>query len=189
MKKIIIGISGASGAILGVELLKAFRTYTSCETHLVISPDAVHTLHLETTFTLEQVTALANHFYSPNDLSAPLASGSCQTDGMVVIPCSMKTLAAISSGFTQNLLHRAADVCLKEGRKVVLVPRETPLNRIHLKNLNAAAEAGCIILPPMLTFYHHPQTIQDLIDPLIGKIFQQFGFDYPNYPSWVPPTE
>jgi len=121
-------------------------------------------------------------------MSAAIASGSFKTEGMVVIPCSMRTLAAIASGNDGNLIQRAADVCLKEGRKVVLVPREIPLNRIHLRNLNTASEAGCVILPPMLTFYHHPQSIADMIDYLIGKIFLQFNLNYAKFAEWKTPS-
>jgi 4-hydroxy-3-polyprenylbenzoate decarboxylase len=182
--RLIVGISGASGAILGVELLKALQKAPDCETHLVISEHAAQTLMLETPYSPEEVQGLAKVYYSDNDLSAAIASGSYKTNGMVVAPCSMKTLAAIATGNANTLLQRAADVCLKEGRKVVLVPRETPLNLIHLRNLVAAAEAGCVILPPMLTFYHHPRSIQDLIDHLIGKIFLQFDLDYPGFKGW-----
>jgi flavin prenyltransferase len=185
--KLIIGVSGASGVILGVELLKALQTVPHCETHLVISRDAAQTLSLETPFKPQEVEAMANFAYPADDLSALIASGSFKTDGMVVVPCSMKTLAAVANGYTENLLQRAADVCLKEGRKVVLVPREAPLNRVHLKNLLAASEAGCVILPPMLTFYHQPLSIQEMIDHLIGKIFQQFDLDFPDFRAWKPP--
>ena len=136
--KLIIGISGASGVLLGVELIKALHSVAHCETHLVISKNALQVLKLETTYSLDQVTALASVFYYEDQLTARIASGSYKTDGMVVIPCSMKTLAAIANGYSSNLLQRAADVCLKEGRKVVLVPVEAPLSRIHLRNLASA---------------------------------------------------
>ena len=182
--RLIVGISGASGVILGVELLRALRAVPEVETHLVISQNALKTLELETTYRPEEVTAMASVAYAGNDVAAAIASGSFQTAGMVVVPCSMHSLAAIASGSGDNLLHRAADVCLKEGRKLVLVPRETPLSRIHLRNLLVAAEAGCVILPPVLTFYHHPQSIEDLIHPVIAKIFMQFGLNYPDFKGW-----
>ena len=185
--RLIVGISGASGAVLGVELLKALHPVPGCETHLVISKNALRVLATETEYSPEQVYALANASYGEDELTAAIASGSFQTDGMVIIPCSMKTLAAITSGYSSNLLQRAADVCLKEGRKLVLVPREAPLSRIHLRNLTAAADLGCVIIPPVLTFYHHPQTIHDLIDYLIGKIFLQFNLDYPGFRGWESP--
>ncbi|MEI8130981.1 MAG: UbiX family flavin prenyltransferase [Leptolinea sp.] len=185
--KLIVGITGASGAVLGIELLRALQTVSVCETHLVISKHAYETLHLETAYSVADVIALANVSYADDKMSAAIASGSFKTDGMIVIPCSMRTLAAIASGNDGNLIQRAADVCLKEGRKVVLVPREIPLNRIHLRNLNTASEVGCVILPPMLTFYHHPQSIEDMIDYLIGKIFLQFNLEYAKFKEWKSP--
>lgn len=182
--RLIVGISGASGAILGVELLKALRQMPDIETHLVISPHAEQALALETNYSIEEVTRLASVAYACDDIAAAIASGSFLTTGMVVAPCSMRTLASIANGLSDNLLHRAADVCLKEGRKLVLVPREMPLSRVHLRNLLAASEAGCTIVPPMLTFYHHPQTVQDLLDAVIAKIFLQFGLEYPGFKGW-----
>jgi 4-hydroxy-3-polyprenylbenzoate decarboxylase len=185
--RLIIGITGASGAILGIETLRALQTITQLETHLIISNHAIETINLETSYSLDEVVKLATVSYPEDKISASIASGSFRTDGMVVIPCSMNTLAAIANGYDGNLIQRAADVCLKEGRKVVLVPREMPLNRIHLRNLNNAAEAGCVILPPMLTFYHHPQSISEIIDYLIGKIFMQFNLAYPKLEEWKTP--
>ena len=186
--KIIIGISGASGVILGVELLKGLKSIEHCETHLVISNHAIQNLKIETAYTLKQVSALASAFYSENQMTASIASGTFKTDGMVVIPCSMKTLAAISNGYSSNLLQRAADVCLKEGRKLVLVPREAPLSKIHLRNMTTAVDSGCVIIPPVMTFYHHPQTIKNMIDYLISKIFQQFDLVYPEFKGWESPN-
>jgi flavin prenyltransferase len=185
--RLIIGITGASGAILGIEVLKALQTVADCETHLVISKHAMETIRLETSYSMVDVMKLATFTYPEDKISAAIASGSFKTDGMVIIPCSMKSLAEIASGNGGNLIQRAADVCLKEGRKVVLVPREMPLNRIHLRNLNAAAEAGCVILPPMMTFYHHPKSITEMIDYLIGKIFIQFNLEYPKFKEWETP--
>jgi flavin prenyltransferase len=183
--KLIVGISGASGAILGVELLKALQRAPGVETHLVISRHAEQTLALETSNSLDEVRALASAVYACDDVAAAIASGSFRTAGMVIAPCSMRTLAAVANGLSDNLLHRAADVCLKEGRKVVLVPREMPLGRVHLRNLLAASEAGCAIVPPMLTFYHKPETVQDMIDAVIAKIFAQFELEYAGFKGWT----
>jgi flavin prenyltransferase len=185
--RLIIGITGASGAILGIEFLRALQTIAHFETHLVISKHAMETIRLETTFTLAEVNNLATVSYAEDKISASIASGSFKTDGMVIIPCSMNTLAAIASGIDGNLIQRSADVCLKEGRKVVLVPREMPFNRIHLRNLKTAAEVGCVIIPPMMTFYHQPETISDMIDYLIGKIFLQFNLEFPKLKEWKTP--
>lgn len=182
--RIIVGISGASGTILGLELLKALRAYPQCEVHLVITEGARKTLSYETNYKMEDVVTLATHHHDINNMGAPISSGSFETNGMVIIPCSMKTLAGIASGYTDNLLLRAADVCLKEKRKLILVPRETPLNLIHLENMVRVAKAGGIIMPPVLTFYNNPKTIQDLIHHLLGKILMLFGLKYNKFSPW-----
>lgn len=182
--RIIVGISGASGVVIGIELLKALREVEGCETHLVLTAHAAQTIHLETDYSLSDVHALASVVHSNADIAASIASGSYATAGMVIVPCSMNSLAGVANGLTGNLLLRAADVCLKEGRKLVLVPRESPLNRIHLRNLTLASEAGCMILPPMLTFYQRPESIQDMIDHLNGKILMQFGLHHPRFRGW-----
>ncbi len=181
--RIIIGISGASGVIMGYRLLKALRE-AGVETHLVVTEAAERTLVCETSLRLEDLTALADASYDSRDMAAAIASGSFVADGMVVIPCSMKTLAGIVCGYADNLLLRAADVCLKEGRKLMLVPRETPFSLVHLRNLKEAAEVGCTIVPPMLTFYGGANTVEKQIDHIIGKIFLQFGLSYKNGTSW-----
>lgn len=181
--RIVVGISGASGVVMGYALLKALRE-AAVETHLVVTEAAERTLACETSLKAEVLKGLADAFYDPRDMAARIASGSFVTDGMIVVPCSMKTLAGIVSGYADNLLLRAADVCLKEGRKLVLVPRETPLSLVHLRNLKAAAEAGCAIVPPMLTFYGGAGTIEKQIDHIIGKIFLRFGLSYKNGTSW-----
>ena len=173
-KRIIVGISGASGVLMGYELLKALRTHPEIETHLVLSSGAKLNFQLETDLSLETVCAQADFVYDERDLAALISSGYFVTEGMIVIPCSMKTLAAIAAGYSDNLLVRAADVCLKEGRKVVLVPRETPLSKIHLRNLQTAADAGCAIVPPMLTFYNGADTLRKQMDHVIGKVLLQF---------------
>lgn len=181
--KIIVGISGASGVILGVELLKALQAQ-QVETHLLISDGAKMTFKYETDLNIDQVMAMADFCYDMNNLAAVISSGSFRTDGMVIIPCSMKTLSAVAHGYADNLMTRAADVCLKEGRKVILVPRETPLGKVHLKNMVEAADNGCVIIPPMLTFYNNPRNLQDQVNHLIGKILMQFGLDYEAFSPW-----
>lgn len=182
--KIIVGITGASGVILGVNMLKALAEQPDCETHLVISEGAKKTFEYETDITFEEVIAMADHYHDCNDLAATISSGSFKTDGMVIIPCSMKTLSGIVSGYTDNLLLRAADVCIKERRRVVLVPREFPLSSIHLKNMSEAAQHGCVILPPMLTFYNKPSCIQDMINHLVGKILMMFDREFRDFIPW-----
>lgn len=181
--RLIIGISGASGVVMGYGLLQALRD-EGVETHLVVTEAAAQTLACETPLTLKDLTATATASYDAGNMAARIASGSFPTDGMIVIPCSMKTLAGIVSGYADNLLLRAADVCLKEGRKLVLVPRETPLSRVHLRNMAEAASLGCSIVPPMLTFYGGADTVEKQIDHIIGKIFLQFGLSYKKNTSW-----
>ncbi len=184
MKRLIIGLSGADGVSIGVRLLHILHGLPGVETHLVATPSAERNLLLEGCPPLAGLRELADFSYAADDMAAVIASGSFVTDGMIVVPCSMKTLAGIVSGYADNLLLRAADVCLKEGRKLVLVPRETPLSLVHLRNLKAAAEAGCAIVPPMLTFYGGADTIEKQIDHIIGKIFLRFGLSYKNGTSW-----
>ncbi len=181
--RLIIGISGASGVVMGYELLRALRE-ADVETHLVVTEAAAQTLACETSLALEDLTAVATASYDARGMAARIASGSFPTDGMIVIPCSMKTLAGIVGGYADNLLLRAADVCLKEGRKLVLVPRETPLSRVHLRNMTEAASLGCAIVPPMLTFYGGSDTVEKQINHIIGKIFLQFGLTYKKSTSW-----
>lgn len=184
MKKIIIGISGASGAVLGVEMLKALKDMEDVESHLVISDSALETIDLETDYTQEEVLALADRVYDFYDMAADISSGSFKTEGMVIIPCSMKTLAGVACGYSENLLLRAADVTLKEGRKLVVVPREAPLGRIHLKNMLELKENGAVIIPPVMTFYNRLDSVEEMIDYLIGKILDQFGIEYAGLKRW-----
>ena len=186
MKRMIVGITGASGVIMGVELLRTLRGMSEVESHLVMTRSAEETLGHETGLSPEDVRALADEAYDPEDMGAVISSGSFRTEGMIVLPCSMKTVAGIASGYSENLLLRAADVCLKEGRKVVLVPRETPLSRIHLRNLREAAEAGCVILPPVLTFYNGADTVEKQVEHILGKVFMQFGIEYAGLRPWNP---
>ena len=176
MKKIIVAISGATGAIYGIRTLEAMREH-GVETHLILSKWAEATIKIETSYTAEQVKAMASHIHSPQDLAAPVSSGTYRVDGMVIVPCSMKTLASVACGFTDNLLSRAADVMLKERRKLVLVPRETPLNDIHLENMLKLSRMGVVILPPMPAFYNHPKTLDDIVNHTVAKILDQFGID------------
>ncbi len=182
--RIIVGISGASGAILGADLLRAFKRY-GCETHLVITAGAEGTLKIETGLTVKDLAAFADFVHPIGNLAASISSGSFKTDGMVIAPCSMKTLAGIVCGYTDNLLLRAADVCLKERRKVVLLPRELPLSSIHLGNMEKAARHGCIVCPPVMTFYNKPKSIQDMIDHLTGKVMMLFGLEFSKFKPWA----
>lgn len=186
--RVVVGISGASGSIYGVRLLEALAA-ARAETHLVISPGAERTIVLETPWTVDAVRSLAHAVYDARDIAAPIASGSFRTDGMVVAPCSMKTLAAIAHSLSDELLARAADVTLKERRPLVLVPRETPLHLGHLRNLVRAAELGAVILPPVPAFYHAPKTVDDLVNHTVGKVLDQLGIDHALFRRWTgPPT-
>lgn len=178
-----MGISGASGAIIGYRLLEVLREL-GVETHLVVSRAAEQTLRDETDHSHEELCALADCVHDVRNMGALISSGSFETAGMVIAPCSMKTLSAIANSYDENLLIRAADVCLKENRRVVLVPREMPLNKAHLRNLQLCAEEGCCIIPPMMTFYNRPKTIEDMIDHLVGKILMQFGITAPKFRPW-----
>ena len=181
--KIIVGISGASGAVMGERLLRELKRQ-GVETHLVVTEGAAKTLAMETKIRLDDLRRLAAANYAPDDMAAAIASGSFVTDGMIIMPCSLKTVAGIASGYADNLLLRAADVCLKEGRKVVLVPRESPLSTIHLKNLRKAAKAGCVIVPPMLTFYNGADTVEKQIAHIIGKVLMQFSLIGEGFVPW-----
>ena len=183
-KRILVGVSGASGTIIGVNVLKALHEVAGIETHLVITPVAKQTLVVETSCSLPELIDLADHFYPIDQLSASIASGSFDMAGMVIVPCSMKTVAGIASGYSDNLLLRAADVCLKERRKLVIVPRETPFNGIHLKNLSTLHHEGVVILPAMMTFYHRPVVVQEMVDQFVGKVLQQFDITYTKFKSW-----
>src|ERR1700730_14803424 len=171
--RLIVGITGATGSIFGVRLLQALAG-SGVETHVVVSKWGMRTLAHETSFTLDQVQSMATAYYSPNDQGAAISSGSFVTSGMVVAPCSMRTLAAIASGQGDNLIHRAADVILKERRKLVLVVREMPLNDIHLENMLKLSRMGVVILPPVPAFYNHPQSIDEMVDHIVMRILDQF---------------
>jgi 4-hydroxy-3-polyprenylbenzoate decarboxylase len=177
MKKLIVGISGATGMIYGIRLLEVLRTIHEVETHLVMSPWARLNIEIETSYTPAEVEALADEVHSYRNQAATISSGSFKTDGMVVAPCSMKTLSAIVNSFADNLLTRAADVVLKERRRLVLMPREAPLHVGHCKLLYEAAQLGAVIAPPMPAFYSHPQTIDDLINHSVGRVLDLFDMD------------
>ena len=181
--KIIVAITGATGAIYGVRLLQRLRE-AGAETHLVISRWGARTLLHETPYSREQVEALATVSYAPADMGAASASGSFRTDGMVIAPCSAKTLAAVAHGFGENLVHRAADVVLKERRRLVLVLREAPLSDIHLENMLKVSRAGAVILPPMPAFYNHPTAIADIVDHTVARALDQFGIDMQGQQRW-----
>lgn len=183
-KRLIVGITGASGAILGIELLKTLRKMEQVETHLVISRSAKYTIASETSLSVDQVYALADVRYDESNIGAAIASGSFHTAGMIVIPCSMKTLAGIACGYSDNLVLRAADVVLKEGRKLVLAVREMPFSRIHLRNMLTLSEMGAVILPPVLTFYSGANTIEDLIRHMVGKALDQFQLNDCEFRRW-----
>ncbi|MFO0876456.1 MAG: UbiX family flavin prenyltransferase [Gemmataceae bacterium] len=180
----VVGITGASGTIYGVRLLQVLREVEGVEVHLVLSPGARVTLQKESGIDPETVVQLAHRVHDPANLAAPISSGSFLTHGMIVAPCSMKTLSCIAYSMDDNLLVRAADVALKERRKLVLVPRETPLHLGHLRAMVAVTEMGGIILPPSPGFYHRPRTIEDLIDQTIGKILDQFGLPHQLFQRW-----
>lgn len=182
-RRIVVGISGASGSILGVRLIEMLQSL-QVETHLVITPAAQQTMAVECTTSLAEVQAMANYVYADDDLGAPVASGSFNTLGMVVIPCSIKSLSAIANSYTSNLLVRAADVTLKEGRPLVLVVRETPLHRGHLRLMSLAAEAGAIIFPPMPAFYSQPHSLEAVIDQLLGRVLLRLGIENDFYQAW-----
>lgn len=184
--RIVVGISGSSAPVYGIRLLEVLKELR-VETHAVISESARKTIVLETSYSTKQVMDLASVVYDPRDVAAAISSGSFQTTGMVVAPCSMKTLAAIAFSLTDDLLVRAADVTLKEGRRLVLVPRETPLHLGHLRNMVRAAEIGAVLLPPVPAFYHNPKTIADLINHTVGKILDQLGLGHDLFRRWSGP--
>ena len=183
-KRLIVAITGATGAIYGVRVLQRLRD-AGAETHLVISRWGARTLLHETSWSREQVEALASATYAPADMGALISSGSFRTDGMIVAPCSAKTLAAVAHGYSDNLVHRAADVILKERRKLVLAVREAPLSEIHLENMLKLARMGTVILPPLPAFYNHPQTVDDVVEHTVARILDQFDIEVPSAMRWA----
>ncbi|WP_033217110.1 non-oxidative hydroxyarylic acid decarboxylases subunit B [Kitasatospora phosalacinea] len=182
--RLIVGMTGATGAVLGVRLLEHLAANPEVETHLVLSRWARATVELETGRTARELSALAEVVHGPDDQGAAISSGSFRTDGMVVVPCSMKTLAGIRAGWAEGLVGRAADVVLKERRPLVLVPRETPLSEIHLENMLALARMGVRIVPPMPAFYHRPSTVEELVDHLVARILDQLDLPVPDARRW-----
>jgi flavin prenyltransferase len=183
MKRLIVGITGATGVIFGVRLLETLVD-SDIETHLVVSKWAQQTLEHETTLTMAALKDLATETYAPGDMGAAISSGSFHTDGMVIVPCSVRSLAAVAHGMGDHLVHRAADVVLKERRKLVLVARETPLNEIHLNNMLTLARMGAVILPPMPAFYNHPESLDDMVDHIVMRILDQFDLPQDLVARW-----
>jgi len=181
--RLIVAITGASGVVYGRRLLKVLRE-KNVETHLIISKAAEKVIEHELEMTRKDIEKLANHAYDVDDLSAPVVSGSFKTDGMIIIPCSMKTLAGIAHGYSDNLVLRAADVTLKEKRRLILVPRETPLNVVHLRNMLELAEQGVVVVPAMPAYYHKPRDVDDLVDFVVGKVLDLLGIEHTLYKRW-----
>ncbi|MCZ7663635.1 MAG: UbiX family flavin prenyltransferase [Thermoleophilia bacterium] len=183
MKRLVVGMSGASGTVYGVRILEVLRQ-AGVETHLVMSEAARRVAELETVWRASEIGELAAVLHDNRDIGAPIASGSFLTDGMIVAPCSMKSLSAIAHSYGDSLLARAADVVLKERRRLVLVTRETPLHLGHLRLMTAVTEMGAIVLPPVPSFYHRPQTIEDLVDQTVGKVLDLFGVEHDLFRRW-----
>jgi flavin prenyltransferase len=182
-QRLVVGITGASGVILGIRLLEAMRPMP-IETHLVISPAARVTIAQETDWKVSDVLALADTTYNFNDIGAAIASGSFQTMGMTIIPCSVKTLSAVANSYGGDLITRAADVTLKEGRPLLIVLRETPLHRGHIRLMSLAAEAGAVLFPPVPAFYARPQTVDDIVNNTVGRVLARLGIENEGYMKW-----
>ena len=183
-QRLIVAITGATGAVYGVRLLQFLRELPQVESHLLISEAGILSLHQELNMKRRDAEKLADAFYSVRDVGATLASGSFQSEGMVLAPCSMKTLAAIAHGFSDNLITRAADVVLKERRRLVLMVREAPFNLAHLRNMTAVTEMGGIIFPPVPAFYQHPKNIEEMVDHTLGRVLDLFGLANNLAPRW-----
>ncbi len=181
--RLIVAITGASGVVYGKRLLEALRS-KNVETHLIVSQASKEVIKHELDVATRDIENLANHVYEADDWGSPVVSGSFKTDGMVIIPCSMKTLAGIAHGYSDNIILRSADVTLKEKRKLILVPRETPLNAIHLRNMLKLAENGVCIAPAMPAYYHKPKRIEDQVDFVVGKILDILGIEHTLYKRW-----
>jgi 4-hydroxy-3-polyprenylbenzoate decarboxylase len=182
-KRLIVGITGASGVILGIRLIETLRQ-TPIETHVIISPAAKATIAEETGWKISDVLGLADVTYNHSDIGGAIASGSYQTLGMVVIPCSIKTLSGIANSYADDLIVRAADVTLKEGRQLVLVVRETPLHPGHIRLMKQASEAGAVIFPPVPAFYAHPKSVEDIVDNTVGRVLARLGIENNLYTKW-----
>jgi 4-hydroxy-3-polyprenylbenzoate decarboxylase len=184
VKRIVVAITGASGALYGIRLLELIRKYGLAETHLIVTGSGRATIHAETDYTVSQVNELADTVYHNADLGAAISSGSYRTDGMIIAPCSVKTLSGIAHSYDDTLAVRAADVLLKERKPVVLVFRETPLHRGHIRLMADASDNGAILMPPVPAFYHRPHTLDDLILHTVGRILDQVGLELPHLPRW-----
>ena len=183
-RRLIVGITGATGVIYGVRLLQLLRDIPGVETHLMISDAGVLNLHQELDMRRKQVEALAHVVHNVRDVGAAIASGSFQSEGMIIAPCSMKTLASVANGLSDNLIARAADVVLKERRRLVLMVRETPFNLAHLRNMTSVTEMGGIIFPPLPGFYHRPQSIAEMVDHTLGRVLDLFAIQHTLTPRW-----
>jgi 4-hydroxy-3-polyprenylbenzoate decarboxylase len=183
-RRLIIAITGATGAVYGVRLLQTLRAGSGVETHLLVSDAGVLNLNQELDMNRKDVEALADVVHNVRDVGASIASGSFQSEGMIVAPCSMRTLAAVANGFSDNLICRAADVVLKERRRLLLMVRETPFNLAHLRNMTAVTEMGGIIYPPLPGFYHRPQSIAEMVDHTVGRVLDLFALDHALAPRW-----
>lgn len=188
-KKLIVGISGASGVIYGIRLLETLQPMSGIETHLVVSNGAKINIAVETDRRIKDVEALADVVHNDKNLAASISSGSFQTDGMIIVPCSMKTLSGVVNSYADSLIVRAADVVLKERRRLVLVPRESPLHAGHTRLLHEAAVMGAIVCPPMPAFYTDPQTVDDIVDHTVGRILDLFGIETGLVRRWQGPTD
>ena len=184
-RRLVIAITGATGAVYGVRLLQQLSATPGIETHLIVSDAAALTLHQEVAMQRREVEALAHVVHKNRDVGAAIASGSFQSDGMIVAPCSMKTLASVALGLSDNLIARAADVVLKERRRLVLMVRETPFNLAHLRNMTAVTEMGAIVFPPLPSFYHKPASIEEMVDHTVGRVIDLFGIEHALGPRWA----
>ena len=183
-RRLVVAITGATGAVYGVRLLQVLAATPGVESHLVVTDAAALTLHQEMGMQRRDVEALAHVVHKNRDIGASIASGSFQSDGMIVAPCSMKTLAAVAHGLSDNLVARAADVVLKERRRLVLMVRETPFNLAHLRNMTAVTEMGGIVFPPLPSFYHKPASIEEMVDHTVGRVIDLFGLEHGLAPRW-----
>jgi flavin prenyltransferase len=181
--RLIVAITGSSGVIYGIKMLEVLLEL-KMETHLVLSEWGKRNIRIETDKTIDYVKSLATKCYSNDNMAAAISSGSYKTEGMAVIPCSMKTLSSIAHGYDDNLVSRAAGVCIKETRKLVIVPRETPISKIHLVNMLKLVEAGVVVLPAMPGFYHKPKSVVDLVSHIVGKVLDQFGIEHNIFKRW-----
>jgi 4-hydroxy-3-polyprenylbenzoate decarboxylase len=184
MTILVVGITGASGAVYGIRLLEVLSSIKNVETHLIVSEPAEAIIKYETGRSIENVRELASFSYDIGDIGAQIASGSFKTDGMIVAPCTVKTMSAIANSYSENLLIRVGDVTMKERRQLLLLVRETPLHIGHLRNMERLCEMGAIIMPPVPAFYHKPQTIQDIVDHTVGKMLDIFGIEHTLFQRW-----